>query len=64
MGRRIYLLGTATIFLAVALLHLLRVILGWSATIGGWDVPTWLSWVAFVIALALAASGFVLIRRR
>ena len=38
---------TAVLFLVVALLHLLRVIFGWSAQIGGVTVPMWASWLAF-----------------
>ena len=46
MSRRAYLLTTAVIFALIALLHLVRIVFGWSAVIGGWSVPMWLSWVA------------------
>ena len=53
-----YYLVVATIFLIIALLHLLRVTLGWSAVIGGWELPFWLSWVAIIVASYLAYEGF------
>lgn len=49
---------TAVLFLVVALLHLLRVIFGWSAQIGGVTVPMWASWLALVVAAALTYFGF------
>jgi hypothetical protein len=64
MSRRAYLLVSAAIFSLVALLHLARVVFGWSALIGGWSVPMWLSWVAIIVAGALAYFGFSLARQR
>jgi len=49
---------TSVLFLVVALLHLLRIIFGWPAQIGDVSVPIWASWVAFVVAAALAYFGF------
>jgi hypothetical protein len=63
MSRRAYLLVSAAIFSLVALLHLARVVFGWSAVIGGWSVPMWLSWVALIVAGALAYFGFSLSRQ-
>jgi drug/metabolite transporter (DMT)-like permease len=57
------LLVTAVIFSLVALLHLVRIIFGWSAVIGGWSVPMWLSWVALIVTGALAYFGFSLATR-
>jgi len=48
---------TAVLFLVIALLHLLRIIFGWPAQIGGLDIPVWVSWVALVVAGALAYFG-------
>ena len=53
-----YLLVTAVIFLIIAVLHLLRIVLGWHAEIGGWTVPMWLSWIAVLVAGFLSYSGF------
>jgi hypothetical protein len=49
---------TAVLFLVVALLHLLRIIFGWPAQIGDVSVPMWASWLALVVAAALAYFGF------
>jgi hypothetical protein len=46
------------VFLIVAVLHLLRIIFGWPARIGGLDIPLWASWLALVVAGALAYFGF------
>jgi len=43
-----------------AIIHLLRVLMGWSANIAGWDVPVWLSLVAVVLAGYLAYSAYKL----
>lgn len=53
-----YMRIVATIFLIIFSLHLLRIIFGWYAEIGGWEVPMWLSWVAVVFAGFLSAFGF------
>jgi hypothetical protein len=60
MSRRAYLLVTAVIFSLIALLHLVRIIFGWSAVIDGWSVPMWLSWIALVVTGALAYFGLSL----
>jgi hypothetical protein len=39
---------------------LARIVFGWSAVIGGWSVPMWLSWVGIIVAGALAYFGFSL----
>jgi len=45
----------AVLFLAlVALLHLLRLVLGWEVTFNGAAVPTWLSIAGLLIAGGLA----------
>lgn len=40
----------AAIFGIIALLHLLRAVLGWEANINGFNVPMWLSYIAVVVA--------------
>ncbi|MBI5732573.1 hypothetical protein HY967_01265 [Candidatus Jorgensenbacteria bacterium] len=46
------------IFLIIAVLHLFRIILGWEATIAGWEMPMWFSWPAFIVAGFLAYQSF------
>ena len=42
------------VFLLVALLQLIRVILGWEVTVNGIFIPTWASAIACVVAAMLA----------
>jgi len=44
------------VFAIVAILHLLRIIFGWEATLNGLAVPMWPSIVALVVAGGLAAG--------
>jgi hypothetical protein len=60
MSRKAYLLVAASIFSLVGLLHLARIVFGWSVVIGSWSVPMWLSWVGLIVAGALAYFGFSL----
>ena len=46
---------TAVVFFSlIALLQLLRFILGWEVTVNGVTIPVWASGMAFVIAAGLA----------
>ncbi len=38
----------------IALVQLLRFVLGWEVTLGGVTVPVWVSGIAFLIAAGLA----------
>ena len=58
MDQRTYNAVTGALFLIVALLHLLRIVFGWSAVIGGLAIPIWASWLALVVTGALAYFGF------
>jgi hypothetical protein len=49
---------TATLFLVVAIMHLLRIIFGWQVEIGGLSIPFWASWLTVPVAGALAYFGF------
>ena len=42
------------VFSLIAVMQLLRFVLGWEVTVNGMTVPLWLSAVAFVIAGGLA----------
>jgi succinate dehydrogenase hydrophobic anchor subunit len=41
----------------------MMLIFGWSATVGDWSEPMWLSWVALIVTTALAHFGFSLFRQ-
>ena len=58
MNRKSYFLITAIVFAVVGLVHLLRIILGWEAAIGGWTVPMWVSWLGLIVGAVLAYFGF------
>jgi len=58
MPEKTFLGATATLFAFVFVVHLLRVINGWEFYIGGWDVPIWVSWVAFLLAGYLSWTAF------
>ena len=60
MNRKTYMALTATVFLAVAIAHLLRIVFGWPVLIGGLSIPTWVSWLAVLVAGALGYFGFAL----
>jgi hypothetical protein len=59
LSRKTYRTVTATLFLVVAIMHLLRIIFGWQVEIGGLSIPFWVSWLALPVAGALAYFGFM-----
>ena len=58
MSHRAYAVTTGLIFLLIAAGHVLRLAFGWQVTIAGQSIPTWVSWIAFVIFTYLASEGF------
>ena len=58
MNKNTYCLVTGILFTIIAVLHALRLALGWEAMVGGWDVPTWVSIVAVIIPGYLAYNGY------
>ena len=57
MNKKSYYKLVSSIFLIVGLLHLLRVLKGWEAVIGGVIIPIWFSWVAVALTFYLAFRG-------
>ena len=49
---------TATLFIVMTIMHLLRIILGWQVEIGGLSIPFWVSWLGVLVAGALAYFGY------
>ena len=47
----------AAIFGVVAVVHLLRILMGWPIVIDGWTVPMWVSWVGLIISGGLSYFG-------
>lgn len=58
MHQKTFNLVVGVIFLLIALLHALRILSGWEAVIGEWEVPMWLSWVALVVSGYLTYNAF------
>ena len=48
--------ATLVILALVAIVHALRLLLGWSVTVDGADVPQWLSVVALAVTAGLAVG--------
>ena len=63
MSQKAFTIIASVIFGVVALFHVLRIFLGWSALIGGWTVPMWLSWIGLVVAGGLSYFGINLAMR-
>ena len=63
MNRRSYCVITGIIFVAIALVHLLRIFYGWRVVVGASTIPDWISWIALVVAGYLGYEGLKLGRR-
>jgi len=57
MSQKTFCLTAGVIFGMIAVLHLLRLVFGWAAQIGGWVAPGWISIVALLVAGFLAYEG-------
>lgn len=57
MSQKTYYGVSGTIFLVVAIVHLLRVVNGWEININDWNAPMWGSWAGVVVAGWMAYHG-------
>jgi hypothetical protein len=57
MSQKTYALVSGLIFLAITVMHALRLLYGWGAVINNWAVPMWLSGAGVVVAGYLAYHG-------
>ena len=48
------------IFLAVAVMHVLRLMNGWAVNLGPWSVPMWVSYFGVVVGGYLSYTSFKL----
>ena len=46
----------AVVFALVAVIQLVRFVLGWEVVVNGLSIPLWASAIAFVVATGLAAT--------
>ncbi len=63
MSRRLYLILSGTIFLLVALLHLLRLVYHWPIVVGTWVPPYWVSYGGFPVASGFSLWAYWLARK-
>ncbi len=64
MNDRPYLIVSVLVFLFVAVMHLLRLTLGWAAQVGTMTFPLWGSMLAIVIFAGFAIWGLSLLRHK
>ncbi len=64
MSHKTFLKITGALFAVIGALHVLRLLLGWEAVIGGWDVPRWMSWLAAALAGYLGYTAFTLAKKK
>ena len=64
MDQKRFNMVAGAIFAAVALLHALRILMGWPVVIGGWTAPMWVSGIGLVVAGGLTYFALNLVRRR
>ena len=57
MNQKAFVTVSGSIFGVIAVMHLARIVQGWPAHIGTFEVPMWLSWVAMAVAGYLAFSA-------
>jgi len=62
MNQRPYLTISGAIFALVAVGHLSRAVSGWASRVADYDVPRAASWLAAIVAGALAAWALRLVR--
>jgi hypothetical protein len=63
MNTKAYLIVSTFIFAVVAVMHLLRLVMGWSVVLGMTSVPLWVSMLAVLISASVAIWGLSLVRR-
>jgi hypothetical protein len=63
MNTKAYLIVSTFIFTVVAVMHLLRLVLGWSVVLGMTSIPLWVSMLAVLVSASVAIWGLTLVRR-
>jgi hypothetical protein len=63
MNTKAYLIVSTVIFAVVAVMHLLRLVLGWPVVLGMMSVPLWVSMLAVLVSAGVAIWGLSLMRR-
>jgi len=63
MKTKAFVIVSTFIFALVAIMHLLRLTLGWSVMLGMTSVPLWVSVLALLVFASIAIWGLTLVRR-
>ncbi len=58
MSTNTYLKVSGTVFILVAIVHLLRVINDWGVMVNAMPVPMWASWIALIAGSYLSLTAF------
>ena len=64
MNARTYVVVSGAVFGLVAILHLLRVLNGWTLMCGPWSIPMWISWGGTVFPALLCVWAWRLASRQ
>jgi hypothetical protein len=63
MKTKAFVIVSTFIFALVAVMHLIRLMLGWSVVLGMTSVPLWVSLLVVLISAGIAIWGLTLMRR-
>ena len=63
MNTKSFVIVSTFIFALVAVMHLLRLALGWSVLLGMTSIPLWVSLLASLVSASIAIWGLTLVRR-
>ena len=63
MTKKNFIYVVSVVFTLLALMHALRLLNGWEAMIGGWEVPMGVSWGPIIVGAYLAWQGFSLSKK-
>jgi len=63
MKTKAFVIVSTVIFALVAIMHLIRLTLGWSVVLGMTSVPLWVSVFATLVFALIAIWGLTLVRR-
>ena len=63
MNPRTYVAVSGIVFAIVAVLHLIRVVNGWSVEVGPWSAPMEVSWFGTIFPAVLSVWAFRLASR-
>ena len=64
LDTKTYIKLTKIIFAGVGLAHVVRLLMGWTIVIGGWEIPMWISILGTVVAWYIAYNGHVLLGKK